>query len=196
MKLYHGTISTGADNIIKNGIILEKGKKKVDFGQGFYTTNSFEFAKSTAVNKAKKTNSYNNCKCIVYPTVLTYDFDTDLAKNMNVLQFQNTNIEWAQFIINNRNGIEYMKSAETYFHNLYKKYDIVKGAIADNSIVLLSQMLKLSGKRVKREDIKSMLYSYLTCQISFHTERSIGCIELKACDIIKPNKEKGDVINE
>ena len=51
MLLYHGTISSGADNIIKNGISLSKGKLKVDFGQGFYTTPSLEFAKSTAVNK-------------------------------------------------------------------------------------------------------------------------------------------------
>lgn len=35
MKLYHGTISTGAENIIKNGIKLERGKPKVDFGQDF-----------------------------------------------------------------------------------------------------------------------------------------------------------------
>lgn len=54
MKLYHGTISTGAENIIKNGIKLERGKPKVDFGQGFYTTPSFNFAMSTAINKAKK----------------------------------------------------------------------------------------------------------------------------------------------
>ena len=53
MKLYHGTISSGAENIIKNGINFKRGKSKVDFGQGFYTTPSFSFAKNTAINKAK-----------------------------------------------------------------------------------------------------------------------------------------------
>lgn len=31
MKVYHGTISTCAENIIKNGINLKKGKSYVDF---------------------------------------------------------------------------------------------------------------------------------------------------------------------
>ena len=31
MKLYHGTISSGAENIIKNGINFKCGKPKVDF---------------------------------------------------------------------------------------------------------------------------------------------------------------------
>ncbi len=78
MRLYHGTVSTGAENIIKNGIKLERGKPKVDFGQGFYTTTSLNFAKNTAMNKAK---------------------------------------------------------AGTHFHNINHKYDIVKGAIADNEMI-------------------------------------------------------------
>ena len=49
MQIYHGTISTGAENIIKNGVVLEKGKPKVDFGQGFYTTSSYAFAQSQVI---------------------------------------------------------------------------------------------------------------------------------------------------
>ena len=79
MKLYHGTISTGAENIIQNGIKLERGKPNVDFGQGFYTTPSFKFAMSTAMNKANKTNIYNN-QLNVKPCVLTYNFDFKNAK--------------------------------------------------------------------------------------------------------------------
>ena len=79
MKLYHGTISTGAENIIKNGIKLERGKPKVDSGQGFYTTPSFNFAMSTAINKANKTNAYDS-ELNVKPYVLTYNFDLEKAK--------------------------------------------------------------------------------------------------------------------
>lgn len=80
MRLYHGTVSTGAENIIRNGIKLERGKPKVDFGQGFYTTTSLNFAKNTAMNKARKTNSYNN-QIYVEPYVLTYQFDQEKANN-------------------------------------------------------------------------------------------------------------------
>lgn len=194
MKLYHGTISTGAENIIKNGIKLERGKPKVDFGQGFYTTPSFNFAMSTAINKANKTNAYDS-QLNVKPYVLTYNFDLEKAKkNCNVLTFSETDIKWAQFIINNRNGFDYMDSVGSHFHNVKHQYDIVQGSIADNEIVLLAKNLNTLKERVKTNDIDSMLYSYITKQISFHTYKSLNYIQLTGCDIIK--EKKGDVVNE
>ena len=174
MKLYHGTISTGAENIIKNGIKLERGKPKVDFGQGFYTTPSFNFAMSTAINKANKTNAYDS-ELNVKPYILTYNFDLEKAKkNCNVLTFSETDIKWAQFIINNRNGFDYMDSVGSHFHNVKHQYDIVQGSIADNEIVLLAKNLNTLKERVKTNDIDSLLYSYITKQISFHTYKSLN----------------------
>lgn len=194
MKLYHGTISTGAENIIKNGIKLERGKPKVDFGQGFYTTPSFNFAISTAINKANKTNAYDS-ELNVKPYILIYNFDLEKAKkNCNVLTFSETDIKWAQFIINNRNGFDYMDSVGSHFHNVKHQYDIVQGSIADNEIVLLAKNLNTLKERVKTNDIDSMLYSYITKQISFHTYKSLNYIQLTGCDIIK--EKKGDVVNE
>lgn len=194
MKLYHGTISTGAENIIKNGIKLERGKPKVDFEQGFYTTPSFNFAMSTAINKANKTNAYDS-ELNVKPYILTYNFDLEKAKkNCNVLTFSETDIKWAQFIINNRNGFDYMDSVGSHFHNVKHQYDIVQGSIADNEIVLLAKNLNTLKERVKTNDIDSMLYSYITKQISFHTYKSLNYIQLTGCDIIK--EKKGDVVNE
>lgn len=194
MRLYHGTVSTGAENIIKNGIKLERGKLKVDFGQGFYTTTSLNFAKNTAMNKARKTNSYNN-QIYVEPYVLTYQFDQEKAnKQCKILTFSKTDIKWAQFIINNRNGHDYMNKAGTHFHNINHKYDIVKGAIADNEIVLLAKTLKSLNTKATDEDINNMLYNYFTRQISFHTYKSLDCLHLTQCDIIK--ERKGDVVNE
>ena len=59
MKLYHGTISTGAENIINNGIKLDHGKPKVDFGQGFYTTPSFNFAMRSEDNYRAEQETVN-----------------------------------------------------------------------------------------------------------------------------------------
>lgn len=195
MKVYHGTISTCAENIISNGIILEKGKPKVDFGQGFYTTNSYTFAKSTAKNKAEKTNMYYGQE-VVYPMVLIYEYDKQMIKDLNILQFYKSDIKWAQFIINNRNGFEYMKNVGSHFHNLKQKYDIVIGDIADNRISLLAKELSALNLKVSSDDLDNMKYMYYTNQISFHTKKSLSCIRLLGCDMIETNRWKGDVVNE
>ena len=43
MILYHGTRKSSAINIINNGIDLHRGKKRADFGKGFYLTPSLVF---------------------------------------------------------------------------------------------------------------------------------------------------------
>lgn len=195
MIVYHGTISSCAENIIKNGILLEKGKPKVDFGQGFYTTNSYGFAKSTAKNKAEKTNMHCG-KNYVRPIVLKFDICDGLMREFNVLKFSDANLKWAQFIINNRNGYEYIKKINSHFHNLDHKFDIVIGSIADNKISLLAKELKELKEKVTDTDICNMVYPYYTNQISFHTSKSLSCIKLLDCDIIINNQKKGDVVNE
>lgn len=193
--MYHGTISTCAENIIKNGIILEKGKPKVDFGQGFYTTKSYSFAKSTARNKAEKTNMYYEEE-LVRPMVLTFDVNEQLLGELNILKFYKRDKKWAQFIINNRNGFEYMNNVGSHFHNLKQKYDVVIGDIADNQISLLAKELSALKLRMTDDDLNNMQYMYPTNQISFHTKRSLTCIKLLECDMIETNKWKGDVVNE
>lgn len=189
MKLYHGTISSGAENIIKNGINFKCGKPKVDFGQGFYTTPSFSFAKNTAINKAKKTNSYK--QIYVEPYVLVFEYNERKAKEIcNILNFTKLDIKWAQFIINNRNGFEYMNSIGSHFHNINQKYDIVQGSIADNEIVILAQTLKNLNKKINVNDIDNMLYNYITRQISFHTNNSLKCLQLTECVIIKEKERR------
>lgn len=189
MKLYHGTISSGAENIIKNGINFKCGKPKVDFGQGFYTTPSFSFAKNTAINKAKKTNSYK--QIYVEPYVLVFEYNERKAKEIcNILNFTKLDIKWAQFIINNRNGFEYMNSIGSHFHNINQKYDIVQGSIADNEIVILAQTLKNLNKKINVNDIHNMLYNYITRQISFHTHKSLKCLQLTECVIIKEKERR------
>lgn len=189
MKLYHGTISSGAENIIKNGINLKHGKPKVDFGQGFYTTPSFSFAKNTAINKARKTNSYK--QIYVEPYVLVFEYNEVKAKEIcNILNFKKSDIKWAQFIINNRNGFEYMNFIGSHFHNINQKYDIVQGSIADNDIVVLAQTLMGLKKKINVNDIDNMLYNYITRQISFHTNNGLKCLQLTECVIIKEKERR------
>ncbi len=53
--IYHGTILRSAKDIAENGVNLTIGRKNLDFGQGFYTTEdkeqAIEWAKRKAFNK-------------------------------------------------------------------------------------------------------------------------------------------------
>jgi hypothetical protein len=50
---YHGTIRFHAKDILKNGINLERGFPKSDFGPGFYVGNDYEFCKEKALQVQK-----------------------------------------------------------------------------------------------------------------------------------------------
>lgn len=88
--------------------------------------------------------------------MITFEYDERKAEeNCNILSFIKSDVKWAQFIINNRNGFEYMDSIGSHFHNINQNYDIVQGSVADN-------------------DIDNMVYNYITNQISFHTDNSLN----------------------
>lgn len=52
MKLYHGTSEKDLENIRKYGILVSECDLIGDFGQGFYTTPSLQFAKQCAERRA------------------------------------------------------------------------------------------------------------------------------------------------
>lgn len=185
MEVYHGTIDICSRNILSNGISIAKGKPRVDFGQGFYTTPNRRFAESTALNKMEKNNLYKGegfCKA----SVITYEFDEDMVKKnaLKVLSFLEQNIEWAQFVINNRNGMKYVNNIKSVLHNINHTYDIVTGPIADYMIVNIASKLKKLNCLISQEEVGNILYQYKTLQISFHTEKSLNCIKLIKCDIM------------
>ena len=89
MILYHGT------NIDFNDIDISKTKKYKDFGQGFHLTD----IKSQAEELAEK-------KTLIFggsPIVQKYEFDKSLLSSpkVNVLKFDSTCAEWAEFIYKN-----------------------------------------------------------------------------------------------
>jgi Protein of unknown function (DUF3990) len=48
LSVYHGCDNLSADDILKNGVDLRKGKPLADFGKGFYTTTNLHQAKNWA----------------------------------------------------------------------------------------------------------------------------------------------------
>lgn len=163
MKLYHGTSERDLNSIRELGILINKCNLKGDFGQGFYVTPNLSFAKKCAKRKAFHDG---------IPVVLCFEFDEDLL-NMESLHFRKPDIDWAQFIINNRAGWDYVNALGLRNHNLDGKYKIVHGRIADGNIVQLSYLLKNKNMLVTDEHIHDILNSFYPQQWSFHNQEWI-----------------------
>ena len=186
MKVYHGTIKQSADNIIRNGIDLSKSKDRLDFGKGFYTTPNLEYAVNTAFSKNIKAKNQRFEERFIGAVL---EFEYDIEFDMRIMSFDCRSLNWGQFIINNRNGYEYISSIKYKNHNLDNKYDIVIGAIADGGIVLISDNLLILNDAMSYSELDNIKYKMETMQISFHTLKSLDCMKYIRYGII--NLQKG-----
>ncbi len=124
MNLYHGS-----DTIIKKPD-LQHSRTQIDFGAGFYLTESKATASKWAVNKN--------------PSILnTYVLSSDSMRQLNIKVFK-LDEEWLSFVMANRTRT---------FPDRYKQYDIIVGAIADdklyNTIALYEQGILSTEKTIQ-----------------------------------------------
>jgi hypothetical protein len=147
---------------------LDKCRPCRDFGKGFYLT----IYKEQAIHMALRVvRLYGG-----YPAVSIYEYDDVAANGLNILRFEAPTVEWAQFVMNNRN-----KSFDNYASpacNHDSKYDIVVGPIANDDMVLLFRQYT---DRLISLDIlaKNLEFRNLTNQYSFHTNRAIRLLNYK-----------------
>lgn len=173
MILYHGTSVGPAEYIKKRGVLLEKCKDYTDFGKGFYTSKNEKFAISTAVNKCLKSKARG---VSIDPAVVAFEFDETSLNMLNNYIFEDNNIEWLQFIINNRNGLNYTRSINDDFHNLDSSYEIVQGGIADGRIVEYADECRVKNRKASSTFLRSFMYEdeFEAHQTSFHTKRALS----------------------
>lgn len=152
MLVYHGT------NSDIDEIILTKGNRFKDFGQGFYVTPNIETANRMAKKKASLFGGT--------PIVITYIFDETvmLSNELKVLVFPEiATAAWIYFIDDNRNRKQKLRP-----HG----FDLIKGPIADDGVAL--QLGKLRAHADSAESIAVDLQDvYLDQQICFSTQRSL-----------------------
>lgn len=169
ITLYHGTDIDSAYAIIYNGIDVKCGNKKADFGPGFYTTPDFSHAVSCAKRKSHYSGKFSAVVCMM--------FDNEAANN--IIKIFNDDISWGQFIINNRNSIEYANKMPINDHNFDAKYQITYGRIADYDVAAIAKFLgKINRPLADLTNILNVNYAY---QYAFHTAdslRHISNIEL------------------
>lgn len=114
ITLYHGSyIGVPAP-------LVGLGRKKVDFGQGFYLTNLREQAKAWAETIAERKGRNKR------PIVSEYTLDYTSVRNdgFRVRIFEAYNLEWLEYVIDCRRGGE-----------MQKQYDIVEGGVANDNVI-------------------------------------------------------------
>lgn len=154
MKLYHGS-----NQIIKTPD-LNKSRKFLDFGSGFYLSTG----KRQAENRAKSAMFFFEAG---NPTINIYEFDETLT-GLNILEFKSADIQWLNFVIANRKG-EYVS-----------QYDIVTGPTAnDKTILTIDQYMQGMYDHLanpKEIVIQLLRPEKLETQYLFITVKAISCL--------------------
>ena len=139
MTVYHGS-----NFEIKNPDV-SFSKNFLDFGKGFYVTTLKNQAEKWALRKADRTQ-----KGIA--TVSVYDF-TENLNDYKLLDFKSENEEWLDFVCECRKGSD-----------VYKKFDIIIGAVADDDVFKTVNMY-FQGLWDKKKTIEEIRYYKTSNQI-------------------------------
>lgn len=164
MKLYHGT------NQDIETVNLNYGHRYKDFGQGFYLTDDIQTARRMAEKKARLFGGT--------PTLITYDFDqavlSDPSFRVKIFPTKAT-AEWLKFIDRNRDR----KQAPTI-----QEYDIIKGPIADDGVVLQMNDYH-EGLKTAEEAAVGLQDKFLDQQYYFGTTKALSAIKKTDVCIVK-----------
>ena len=151
MKIYHGSIEKVEQPEIR------KANRTLDYGSGFYTTTSYEQAEAWVRRKMSEHEVY-----VGYVNV--YEFNKELASELNILSFAQPNEEWVNFVMQNR-------TRKDFLHD----YDIVYGPVANDRVYAAFALYE--GGLIDIKTLISDLKTYkLIDQYLFHTEKSLQTI--------------------
>ena len=159
MKLYHGSIVEVRTPEIRIP------NRTLDYGNGFYTTTSYNQAKEWVQRKITENNTCHGF-------VNIFEFDESTLRQLDCLIFNSPTEEWLDFVMSNRTN-------KSFHHN----YDIVYGPVA-NDRVYAAFTLYESGL-LNKENLISELKTYkLVDQYLFHTEKSLQALKFIESKII------------
>ena len=162
MLLYHGSKS-GIE-----GPIRPMSRERCDFGRGFYLTSMSEQARRMALRVARFRGGR--------ATITEFDAPDDLLEkpDLSVRRFDSVSIDWALFVINNRNRDFADFSSSECNHDL--KYDIVFGPVGNDDITFLLE--QFTNVYLAKSQLKDGLeFKRASDQYSFHTEHAVSYLE-------------------
>ena len=159
MKLYHGSIEEVRHPEIRIP------NRTLDYGNGFYTTTSYNQAKEWVQRKIAENNTSHGF-------INIFEFDESILQQLNCLIFNSPTEEWLDFVMNNRTN-----------KNFCHHYDIVYGPVA-NDRVYAAFTLYESGLLDKANLINELKTYKLVDQYLFHTEKSLQSLKFIESKII------------
>lgn len=114
ITLFHGSYVPVPTPLVK------LGRKKVDFGQGFYLTKLQKQAESWARTIAERKG--RNAQPIL--TTYSFDYDTVKSAGYRIKIFEAYDLEWLEYVVDCRRG-----------GTMQQQYDIVEGGIANDNVI-------------------------------------------------------------
>lgn len=151
MKIYHGSLE-----VVEHPIIL-KPNRKLDYGDGFYTTTSKKQAKEWV--ERRMLEKHSTCGHIN-----VYEFDDKMLPELNCLIFLEPNEEWAEFVMANRTK-----------YNFTHDYDIVYGPVANDRVYLQFGLYEAGAISVDTL-IRELKTYKLIDQYLFHTDKALTAL--------------------
>ena len=160
MKIYHGSIE-----IVEKPEIRESNRT-LDYGQGFYTTSSYEQAEAWVKRRMDEKKTSQGYVCV-------YELDEVAMQEMNTLLFDTPTEEWVDFVMKNR-------TQKGYVH----EYDIVYGPVANDRVY--ASFALYEGGLINKQTLILELKTYkLVDQYLFHTEKALQALTFVEAKEIK-----------
>lgn len=148
MKIYHGSIEKVESPEIR------ESNRTLDYGQGFYTTTSYEQAEAWVRRRMNEKRTSRGYVCV-------YELDERALQNLNTLIFDQPTEEWVDFVMQNR-------TQKGYVH----EFDIVYGPVANDRVYAAFALYE--GGLINKQALIAELKAYkLVDQYLFHTEKAL-----------------------
>ena len=151
MKIYHGSIEKVESPEIR------ESNRTLDYGQGFYTTTSYEQAEAWVRRRMNEKRTSRGYVCV-------YELNKAALESLNRLVFEQPTEEWVDFVMKNR-------TQKGYVH----EYDIVYGPVANDRVYAAFALYE--GGLINKQALIAELKVYkLVDQYLFHTEKALQAL--------------------
>ena len=150
MKLYHGS------TVVVRRPSLRIGRRRTDFGKGFYTTTRPEQAEHWAKHVQERRKAET-------AVVSVYEIDESVLSDgeMKVREFNGVDLAWLDFAVNNR-------KSKPELHD----FDLVLGPVANDNVYATVNLYE-DGVLDAESAINQLKAYKVYNQLSFHTTRAI-----------------------
>lgn len=151
MKIYHGSIEKVEFPEIR------ESNRTLDYGQGFYTTTSYEQAEAWVRRRMNEKRTSRGYVCV-------YELNEAALESLKTLVFEQPTEEWVDFVMKNR-------TQRGYVH----EFDIVYGPVANDRVYAAFALYE--GGLINKQALIAELKAYkLVDQYLFHTEKALQAL--------------------